>query len=66
MMNGLKGLYKSLTENPYLKGSDAGPVGRQKQYFAKESIDFIQSLGKYANNDYVLAITPWGQNERAA
>lgn len=59
-MGGLNGLYKSLTESPYLKGRDAKGIGRQKQYFAKESIDFIQMLGPYANNHYILEITPWG------
>ena len=62
-MGNLNTLYKSLTESPYLKGSDARPIGRQKQYFAKESIAFIQSLGEYANNHYILRMWPWNSDE---
>lgn len=60
-MNQLSNLYKMLSD-PYLKGSDK-PVGRQKEYFAKQSIDFLQSLGRFANNHYRLEITPWGESE---
>ena len=49
---------KFMLSDPYLKGSDK-PVGRQKEYFAKQSIDFLQSLGQFANNHYRLNITPW-------
>jgi hypothetical protein len=41
-------------------GSDQ-QIGRQTQYFAKESIDFIQSLGKYADNHYRIQIQKWGE-----
>lgn len=50
------------SRNPYLMGSDK-PVGRQTEYFAHETIDFIKSLGKYANNNYIIQIQKWGQQE---
>ena len=52
----------SPTRNPYLLGSDK-PIGRQTEYFAKESIDFIKSLGLYANNHYRIQIQKWGEAE---
>lgn len=51
--------------NPYLLGKDQ-PFGRQTEYFAQESIDFIKSLGKYADNHYVIQIQKWGEEERTA
>lgn len=49
--------------NPYLLGNDV-PIGRQTEYFAQESIDFIKSLGKYANNNYNIEIQKWGNPEK--
>lgn len=47
------------TRNPYLLGSDKD-LGRQTEYYAQESIDFIKSLGKYADNHYRIQIQKWG------
>lgn len=57
-MGSINSLRLSLSD-PYLKGSDK-PIGRQKEYFAKQTIDFYKANGKWANNHYKLEITPWG------
>lgn len=51
------------TRNPYLMGKDK-PIGRQTEYYAQESIDFIKSLGKYADNHYRIEIQKWGETEK--
>lgn len=50
------------TKNPYLLGTD-GELGRQTEYFAQESIDFIKSLGRFADNHYRIQIQKWGETE---
>ena len=44
---------------PYLRGKDSA-LGRQTEYFAQETLDFIKSLGAYANNNYKILIQKWG------
>lgn len=47
-------------QKPYLLGSDK-ELGRQTEFYAQESIDFIKSLGRYADNHYRIQIQKWGE-----
>ena len=53
----------SPSRNPYLVQSD-NQTGRQTQYFAHETLDFIKSLGKYADNHYRIEIQKWGEPQK--